>query len=334
MPETDKEIRMRLSLETKNLVTKINEAKQQITQLARETKQSFAVVAEVLKRTFKEDEMTKAINVFGEVTKEKFREITKAATEYNKEMSLALTSLATEEKQITADRKQNAIYEIDAQKQKQEQIKQLAAEEKEIQRQKREQAKQWVDQNKQNAVLEIENQKQIIEAKKVALDAQKEYVASIKNGTSVTSVEAQKQGVYLNKLAERIKQLATTAKLSYQQAGQNLINMGADKGSIQNAISLLNAGKPAAQGFAASLGTVASAALKMFGIFTAYQVLSKFVGLLKDAAQAAYEFTKAAFSLGVAVNVLQRTGIDISIKDVYDNLDRLQQKFGDRKSVV
>jgi hypothetical protein len=57
---------------------------------------------------------------------------------------------------------------------------------------------------------------------------------------------------------------------------------------------------------------------------------------LKEAAQAGYEFAKAVYQLQIGINAIRKTGVEITLQDVYNNLDKLQAKFGifSRKELV
>ena len=60
----------------------------------------------------------------------------------------------------------------------------------------------------------------------------------------------------------------------------------------------------------------------------AVQALRNVIQLLKEATTFAFEFTKSTFLLTVGLNALRRVGVDITLKDAYTNLDKLQKKFG------
>ena len=64
-----------------------------------------------------------------------------------------------------------------------------------------------------------------------------------------------------------------------------------------------------------------------FGIGT-YQLIMKVVQALQQATVAGYDFAKATYQLSIGINALRRAGVDITLKDMYENLDSLQKKFG------
>jgi len=264
----------------------INKTKDDILKLSRETKESFAVTAEVLKKTFREALSAQAINEFGEISKDTLKQITAQVTQFNTVVSIALRELSNETAIITNTNKQNAINQAEVDKISQQTLKEKIA-------------------------------------------AQKEYITAVTSGKTVMSDAARQEGKSLEELAAKIKTIAQETKQSYQEIVQGMVSSGQiNVPTGNNVLSLLNAGKPAAQGFASALSGLSSVALRLFGIFSAYQVLTKVVDYFKQAADSAYEFTKAVFALNEGVKVLQRSGIDITINDVYNNLDKLQKKFG------
>jgi len=80
----------------------------------------------------------------------------------------------------------------------------------------------------------------------------------------------------------------------------------------------------------ASTGTTAQI-IKMvqsfIGILGPLLLIKKVIDFLMGAAQAGYEFAKSTFQMEIGVRALQRSGIDITIKDVYDNIEKLRQSF-------
>ena len=116
---------------TQQLRADIDKTKAVLLSLSKETKQSFAVTAEVLKRTFKEGLNAQAINEFGEISKDTLKQITAQVAQYNTVVSIALRELSNEATIITNTNKQNAINQAEADKISQQALKEKIAAQKE-----------------------------------------------------------------------------------------------------------------------------------------------------------------------------------------------------------
>lgn len=87
-----------------------------------------------------------------------------------------------------------------------------------------------------------------------------------------------------------------------------------------------------------SLGSILATALTgTVGVILALvSAMKLLVEQLKQAYQYGYEFAKAVYQLQIGINAIRRAGVEITLQDVYENLDRLQAKFGifSRKELV
>jgi len=92
----------------------------------------------------------------------------------------------------------------------------------------------------------------------------------------------------------------------------------------------IKAGKEA-KGFAGALGKLGSVGSFVFGSIlgmTAIGALRGIVNWFKQAIKAGKEFTTGMYQLAVGVKAMQRVGVDITIKDVYENIEKLRESFG------
>jgi hypothetical protein len=105
---------------------------------------------------------------------------------------------------------------------------------------------------------------------------------------------------------------------------------------INNAMQATGKGATRLSAAFGSMGNVASFVFGSVLGLSAITILQDIIGYFQKAAVSAYEFTKAMFSLEVGIRALQRSGIDITIKDVYENIERLRVQFGtfSRKELV
>ena len=164
-----------------------------------------------------------------------------------------------------------------------------------------------------------------------AIEDTKKFIAAVEDAkTKLKEMQAQSGlgfknlGVGLKNnlepVSEGFKQIASTGKV-VNDAVTSL-----NKTTKETAPAMKGA-EVASGGFAGALGTIASGALRLLGIFSAYAALRSIIGWFTSAAQAGFEFAKAIFQLSVGVRALQRAGIEITIKEVYDNLTKLKDQF-------
>lgn len=146
-------------------------------------------------------------------------------------------------------------------------------------------------------------------------------------GDPAKAAEAYRQKI--DSLKKSMLEMKQQQGTSLQDASKGLAMAG--KGTpteLNQALKELTKETENTQGAFGKLGSVSSFVFGTVLGFTAITVLRNLIGALKDAAQAGYDFTKAVFQLEVGVRALQRSGIDITIKDVYENIDALKKKFG------
>lgn len=167
------------------------------------------------------------------------------------------------------------------------------------------------DEIKQTLVTEFStrNQEEVVKKLQEILDLMKQYPQlSTKAGeASKQSTKIQTDGL------KKTKDAANSATTSYKDLSRVLSSFG-------------GVGSVLATALTGPLGVILAivAALKLF------------TDQLKLVAQAGYEFAKATYQLQIGLNAIRRTGTEITLRDVYDNLDRLQAKFGifSRKELV
>lgn len=161
-------------------------------------------------------------------------------------------------------------------------------------------------------------------------------------------VDAQKAVEEAKKLRQEIEALKNTMKTVTKETGettgvvaQSVLNttQGMVKGSGALAKKEYGESAKAAAGFKGTLSSLGSVGKFVFGSVLgigAVKVLRDIIGYFKQAFQAGYEFTKAVYQLQIGINAIRRVGVEITLQDVYENLDKLQAKFGifSRKELV
>lgn len=81
-------------------------------------------------------------------------------------------------------------------------------------------------------------------------------------------------------------------------------------------------------GLKAGLGGLLGLAGGIIGITSAMAALKQAIGFLGQAAEQGQVFAKSLFAMEVGVRALQRAGVDITIKEMYQQIDILKTKFG------
>ena len=111
--------------------------------------------------------------------------------------------------------------------------------------------------------------------------------------------------------------------------------MGGTSAEVKTRIQAINQAmkelKPTTKNVGQSFSELGTIGKYVFGTIlgiNAIQVLQSIIGYLKQAAVAGYEFAKSMYQLQIGVNAIRRTGVEITLRDVTDNLDELQKKFG------
>jgi hypothetical protein len=158
---------------------------------------------------------------------------------------------------------------------------------------------------------------------------------STQSSKAQTSASQQAKDAYDNEMKSR-KEWADFLKQDQSQKREQTKERLAELQQQANAYKESGTKASGFAGILASLGTVGKYVFGTVLGLSAVQVLRKIGQELQQAIQYGYEFTKAVYQLSVGVNVLNRAGVDINIQDIYNNLDKLQKKFGvfSRKELV
>lgn len=175
---------------------------------------------------------------------------------------------------------------------------------------------------RQNILLQKEESSQIIEEKqreikqRVLLEKEASSQQSALNKQFVKEKEAEiQQQILLQKYLADEERKTSAENVQYKQREiqqQALLRQELDK----TAKSATNLGNIFKFVFGAILG------------LSAITILRRVIGFLTAAAQEGYEFGKAIFQLEIGVRALQRAGMDITIRQVYDNIRLLRNEFG------
>lgn len=151
-----------------------------------------------------------------------------------------------------------------------------------------------------------------------AAEAQKHYALS-----GQAAVDYAKR---IDDIKRKIQEIAKTTGVSFKAAAESL------KGTFN--VSEVNEGlkqlTATTGGTTQAFGGLGNVAQFVFGSvlgLSAVNVLRNIVKYLQDAAQAGVEFGKAIYQMGIGVRALQRQGTEITLKDVYDQIETLRSSF-------
>lgn len=133
----------------------------------------------------------------------------------------------------------------------------------------------------------------------------------------------------------QVKLLGSVAKLSAQQIQAAIAPLQqARQTRLTEINTALKETEAQSKNLGSSFGVLGTAIGTALG-FTAYQLVSRFFGLIRDgvqwlqqSAQVGYEFAKSIFQIQIGVNALRRAGVDITFGQVYEQLIKLKTQFG------
>lgn len=172
-------------------------------------------------------------------------------------------------------------------------------------------------------------------------DADENIVIKFTVDTQKAIEEAKALRKQIDELKSQVKTVAKETGETTSVAVQAVLNTAGKtaKGAGSIVKKEYTAAEKAAGGFKDSLSSLGSVGKFVFGTVLglgAVQILRNIIGYFQQAAQYGYEFAKAVFQLQIGINAIRRVGVEITLQDMYENLDKLQAKFGifSRKELV
>ncbi len=320
-------------LKTFDLVQqRIEQVKAQLKTFSKETEGNLTVVANAMKKTFAQQQMKLALDPTSGVS---FTQAKANIADYNSAVTIALRQIRSEYAAYAAEQKTNSGLVVAAQKAEQEAVKQ-ALKDEQVQQQELRQTQRIATQERlrelqqqattvqtlsqQEAKAQTEASQQAKEAYKNEMLSRKEWAEFLKQDqaqkrqqTQEQIRESKQQALIIKELQKETKDAVNQTKDSYQGLRQVLSSFGGVGSTLATALT-------------GPLGVI-------LAIVAALKILTN---QLKQAAQYGYDFAKATYQLQIGINAIRRTGVEITLQDVYNNLDKLQEKFGifSRKELV
>lgn len=193
----------------------------------------------------------------------------------------------------------------------------------------------------------------------MAVNITEEYITKLTLDTAQFLKNAQDTRATIDAIKIKLQELASTSKLSLKDLGANMVadikntNMGSlvqgmgVREAAQSQQALISAVKiattelskeerelqklnnTAAQSKSA-FGGVGDVIKMAFGVGLgqiATQAIRAFTNYMKEAVKSTYELAKATYMLQVGLNAMRRGGVDITLRDMNDNINRLRQTF-------
>ena len=340
----DDELRYKLSVDAASLMATLNEVSTIIIQIRNQMKSmadatiaEYQTVAKVMRDAFKAEADTRrqavrttakqdilnlplvrseadptapakrdasAVAAIIARAKAELKVIDDEVAKYNTSMSAALRQIQTEEKAVQAQRVKN--------------VKELRAE-----------------QTKAAKEAEAELKQSSAEAKRTQQELDKLVirfpVAEIRRDIQSVATQA---GVSFTEAGRRMKEAFAQARQTTSSSGQVSWVSPQAKADWEAYSKSVNQGVKELKTNSGGAGSAIAAVTGFVGGLAAdlglslISVLKSVIGYFKDAAVAAYDFSKALFQLQAGVNAMRRSGMEISTKDVLENIKRLRSEFG------
>lgn len=300
----------------------VEEIKAQLMSLATSSGQSLKTVAEGMKQAFAEMRLAQAQEAFGGKAawetakpadiKPYLTQVNEDIATYNKAISEAVSRTLEE---INGATKQSAKERADAEKS-------------------------FVEQQKVTIKQEEDARKQQIAGEKANLNAakaaQQEYVNAWKSGIPVMSAGAKAFGDQVQQSKVQIQQLAATTGQSFSQIGQQMVQGGANINVVKQAIRELNSEASNTPGIMSRVGSAITIALGIGLEQIVMRTIRAIIDGFKQVTQAGFEYAQALVRLQIGTNLLQKAGLNITMKETLDLIDQLNQKFPvfTRKSII
>lgn len=123
---------------------------------------------------------------------------------------------------------------------------------------------------------------------------------------------------------------ATQAELERQKQTLIQLRQEATQYSKAGSVAMRELGtttKQTTESFA-GLGNISKYVFGTILGVTAVGAIQRVIQYLTQAAQAGFDFAKAIFQLEIGIRALRRAGMDVTLQEMYQNIDKLRQKFG------
>lgn len=300
----------------------IDVVKKQLIDLSAQGSTAMRTMADSMKQVFAEMRMAQAQEAFGgksawEMAKpadiKPFLDAAnKDIADYNARINEALRR-ANEE--IVATTKEGAQQRIASEKQVTE------IQKSEISKQKAEKQTQ--------AVLE----KAILEK---TTAAQQEYIMAWTTGTKNMSVAAQSFGTQVQDMKAKIVQASQQSGKSVTEVGAAFKAAGQPIAVVNQALRELNVTASSTPGIFQRVGGAIQVALGIGLEQIVMKTVRAIIDGFKQAADAGFEYAQALVRLQIGTNLLQKAGLNVTMRDTITLIDELNQKFPvfTRKSVI
>lgn len=200
--------------------------------------------------------------------------------------------------------------------------------------------KRFTDQQKISIKQQEDNRKQQLAQEKANLkaseDAQKEYVNAWKSGIPVMSAGAKAFGDQVQATKTQIQQIATQTGQSFAQVGQQLVSGGANIKLVTQAIRELNTTASATPSIFSRIGGAIQVALGIGLEQIVMKTVRAIINGFKQITEAGFEYAQSLIKLQIGTQLLQRAGLNITMKETLDLVTQLNKEFPlfTRKSIV
>lgn len=165
-------------------------------------------------------------------------------------------------------------------------------------------------------------------AKQQEANAQREYERITKQGYGVMSQAAQAYGQQVAQVKQQIVTQAQSSGQTYQQVAQQMQQAGTSATVLNSALKQLNTQATQNKSTFQNLGgAIQYAFVTVLGL-NAVNAIRSAISSLNDLMEKGFQVSESFFRLEVGVRALRRAGIEITSKELLDNLQKLNEETG------
>ena len=165
-------------------------------------------------------------------------------------------------------------------------------------------------------------------AKQQEAAAQREYEKITKQGYGVMSDAAKAYGQQVAQVKQQIVTQAQTSGQTYTQVAQQMQQAGTSANVLNSALKQLNQESTKNQSSIKNLGQAIQYAFVTILGLNAVNAIRSAISSLQDFMEKGNEVSQSFFLLEAGVRALRRAGVDVTSKELLDNLQRLNEETG------
>lgn len=167
-----------------------------------------------------------------------------------------------------------------------------------------------------------------VQARSQEAMAMREYEKITKQGYGVMSAAAQAYGAQVAAVKQQIVTQAQASGQTYQQVAQQMQAAGASANTLNSALKQLNTSGKQTQGTMGGLAQAIQYAFVTVLGLNAVNAIREAIAALGEMMKKGQEVAESFFMLEVGIRAMRRAGLDVTSKEILDNLQRLNEEMG------